>query len=108
MIQRGVKIQIIVFVILGAIFMTYAGASYVGFNLYFNKPYKVTAYFSDSGGIFTNAAVTERGVTVGKVGSLKLTDQGVAVQLILYKGTKVALDSKAQVREPLLRRRAIC
>lgn len=97
MIQRSIKIQILVFAIVGALFMTYAGASYVGFNLYFNRPYKVTAYFPDSGGIFTNAAVTERGVTVGKVGSLKLTNQGVAVQLILYKGTKVALDSKAIV-----------
>ena len=97
MIQRGVKIQILVFAILGALFMTYAGASYVGFNVYFNRPYKVTAYFTDSGGIFSNAAVTERGVTVGKVGSLKLTNQGVAVQLILDKGTKVAQDSKAIV-----------
>ena len=99
MIQRSIKIQLLVFAIVGALFMTYAGARYVGLNVLVDQPYKVTAYFTDSGGIFTNAAVTERGVTVGKVGSLKLTDQGVAVQLILNKGTKVAKDSKAIVAD---------
>ena len=40
-----------------------------------------SADFPDSGGIFTNAEVTYRGVTVGKVGQLHLIANGVRVDL---------------------------
>ncbi|MFW0788005.1 MCE family protein, partial [Gordonia sp. CPCC 206044] len=43
----------------------------------------VTASMKDSGGIFTNAEVTYQGVPVGRVGELRLTDEGVDVDLEL-------------------------
>ncbi len=97
MISRYVKGQLIVFALLGALAVAYAGISYVGLDTVFHKPYKVTAYFTSSGGIFPNAAVTYRGVTVGKVGQLTLTAKGVAVDLMIDKGKKVPRNTDAVV-----------
>ncbi len=41
------------------------------------------ARFANSGGIFTNAEVTYRGVPVGRVGDLTLTQDGVSVALMI-------------------------
>jgi phospholipid/cholesterol/gamma-HCH transport system substrate-binding protein len=57
----------------------------------------VTADFADSGGIFSGAEVTYRGVTVGRVDRLRLTDGGVLVDLRLDSGTRVPRDSQAVV-----------
>lgn len=97
MISRYVKLQLLAFALLGAAGIAYAGLTYVGFGTFFNPPYKVTAYFKESGGIFTNAAVTYRGVSIGKVGQLTLTDQGVAVQLLIDPGQRVPKDTDAVV-----------
>ena len=43
------------------------------------------AHFDASGGIFTGAEVTYRGVSVGRVGPLTLTDEGVDVALEIDK-----------------------
>lgn len=97
MIRRSVKIQLVLFVILAIAGISYTGAKYVGFNVGAN-PYKVTAYFKDSGGIFTGAEVTDRGVNVGRVGSLRLVPQGVAVELLIDPShTKIPADTKAAV-----------
>src|SRR5689334_22462751 len=47
--------------------------------------YEVTAHFSDSGGVFAGSQVTYRGVAVGKVDRLELTDDGVDVILKIEK-----------------------
>jgi len=46
----------------------------------------VSAHFAQSGGIFTGAEVTYRGVKIGRVEKMKLTDKGVDVQLAIDKG----------------------
>ena len=58
-------------------------AEYVGLtkDLFGDDSCKVPADFPDSGGIFTNAEVTYRGVTVGRVGQLRLIKKGVRVDL---------------------------
>jgi len=96
-IQRSVKIQILVFSLIGLLAVAYAGIQYVGLGVLINKPYRVTAFFASSGGIFTNAEVTDRGVGIGKVGELKLTPQGVAVELLIDKGRQVPKDTDAVV-----------
>ena len=45
-----------------------------------------TAHFADSGGIFAGGEVTYRGVSVGKVNKLVLTDEGVDVVLDIDNG----------------------
>ena len=63
-----------------------------------DESYKVNAHFTDSGGIFTGAEVSYRGVTVGKVSSMKLTSKGVDVILNIEKDHKdIPKDTKAVV-----------
>jgi phospholipid/cholesterol/gamma-HCH transport system substrate-binding protein len=45
--------------------------------------YAVYATFADSGGVFTGQEVTYRGVTVGRVGTLKVVHDGVRIQLVI-------------------------
>ncbi len=60
--------------------------------------YTVTAMFPDAGGVFTNQEVTYRGVTVGQVGELRVVEDGVAIDLLIKKGTDIpAEDVEARV-----------
>jgi len=59
----------------------------------------VTMRLADSGGIFTGADVTYRGVSVGRVGPLTLTAQGVDVQLDVERSAPdIPADVDAAVR----------
>src|SRR5205085_1736628 len=81
MIRRGVKIQLVAFVVISLVGIVYVGLNYIGVNVT-NHPYTVKLMLADTGGIFPNAAVTERGVDVGRVGSMRLTaSHQVEVQL---------------------------
>jgi phospholipid/cholesterol/gamma-HCH transport system substrate-binding protein len=89
MIRRGVKIQLVAFVLISLVGIAYVGLNYVGINVT-NKPYTVKLMLADTGGIFPNAAVSERGVDVGRVGSMTLTpSHQVEVQLNIKHGTKI-------------------
>jgi phospholipid/cholesterol/gamma-HCH transport system substrate-binding protein len=58
------------------------GARYARLDrAFYDSSYKVTAQFADSGGIFAGGEVTYRGVGVGQVSKLELTDDGVDVVL---------------------------
>lgn len=98
MIARGVKLQLIVFALLTALGVSYVGARYVGLTeKLFGSGYVVTANFAESGGIFPNAEVTYRGVTVGRVGELHLSQTGVFVPLRLESGVEIPTDVRAVV-----------
>jgi phospholipid/cholesterol/gamma-HCH transport system substrate-binding protein len=90
MIRATTKLQLLVFVLLTVVGVTYVGASYVGINP-FHKPYTVYLNLPATGGIFTNAAVAERGVVVGKVGAvtIKPDHSGVVVALKINNGVKI-------------------
>ncbi len=78
--------------------MSYVSARYVGLGeRLFGDGYVVTADFTESGGIFTNAEVTYRGVAVGRVDRLRLADDGVHVDLRLQGGTRIPADTRAVV-----------
>ncbi len=83
MLRRGAKIQLIAFVLITLLGVSYVSAEYVGlFKGFFSGgSCTVNADFSDSGGIFSNAEVTYRGVAIGRVGSLTLLPNGVQVAL---------------------------
>jgi phospholipid/cholesterol/gamma-HCH transport system substrate-binding protein len=82
MINRRTKVQILLLVAIAVVGMTYTGAEYAGLDRMFGaRGYLVTMRLTDSGGIFTNAEVAYRGVTVGRVAELRLTDWGVEVEL---------------------------
>lgn len=84
--SRLVKIQLVVFVIVGVIALVYVAGKYAKVDrLTGLSEYTVTAQLPDSGGIFPNAEVTYQGVPIGRVKGLQLTQKGVDVQLRLNK-----------------------
>lgn len=82
MITSRTKKQLIAFVILTLVGVSFVGARYARLDrLFYDSNYTVAAHFAQSGGIFTGAEVTYRGVGVGQVSEMKLTDKGVDVML---------------------------
>jgi len=89
MISRGTKVQLMVFVLITMVGVAYVGARYARLGrLLFDNSYQVVAHFDESGGIFAGAEVSYRGVTVGRVDRLQLTDRGVDVVLDIDNGSR--------------------
>jgi virulence factor Mce-like protein len=81
-ITRKVRLQLIAFAAVALLGISFLSFRYVGLDrVLFGNGYDVAADFSDSGGIFVNAEVTYRGVGVGRVSDMQLTDDGVRVIL---------------------------
>ncbi len=103
MLRRSTKIQLILFVIITLVGVTYVSANYVGLTdgLIGPGPCSVKADFPDSGGIFAGAEVTYRGVAVGKVSKLSLIDKGVQVGLEIdnCNGKKIPASTTAHVSD---------
>lgn len=99
MITRRTKVQLLVFVIITLLGVSYVGARYARLDrLVRDDAYTVVAHFSDSGGIFAGGEVSYRGVRIGTVDELKLTDDGVDVYLdIDNKWDDIPTDTKAIV-----------
>ena len=83
--KRGTKFKLILFVVITLVGISYVSAEYVGLAKFVtgNDGCTVHADFPDSGGIFSNAEVTYRGVTVGEVGALHIINGGTRVDLDL-------------------------
>ncbi len=72
--------------------------------------YSVAATFAESGGVFTGQEVTYRGVTVGRVGSLRVVREGVRIELVIEEtfneipkdGTKARVMFKSAVGEQFI------
>jgi len=99
MITSTVKKQLLVFVLITLIGVSYVGARYARLDkLFHDTSYSVAAHFAQSGGIYTGAEVSYRGVGIGQVSNMKLTRKGVDVILSIDKGQdKIPRDSIAQV-----------
>jgi phospholipid/cholesterol/gamma-HCH transport system substrate-binding protein len=82
MITRRTKIQLVFFVLITLVGVAFVGARYARLDrVIADDAYTVVAHFEDSGGIFAGGEVTYRGVRVGQVEKLELTDSGVDVYL---------------------------
>jgi phospholipid/cholesterol/gamma-HCH transport system substrate-binding protein len=99
MITKRTKIQLMVFVLITLLGVSYVGARYAQLDrLVLDDSYQVAAHFGESGGVFTGAEVTYRGVTVGRVSKMELTDEGVDVFLdIENKHDDIPADTRALV-----------
>jgi phospholipid/cholesterol/gamma-HCH transport system substrate-binding protein len=97
MIRRTVKAQLAAFVVISVVGIFYVGSNYIGLHLFSAGPYTVKMNLASSGGIFSNAEVTERGVTVGRVGAMAVKPDGVQVDLRIDHGTKIPADVHATV-----------
>jgi len=98
-ITAGVKTQLIAFAALTAVGISYVGARYAGLaDAISPSGYTVRADFADSGGIFSGAEVTYRGVPVGRVSALQLASAGgVSVQLHIDGAPPIPSDTLAVV-----------
>ncbi|MER5392306.1 MlaD family protein [Saccharopolyspora sp. NPDC002686] len=82
MLTRRVRLQIIAFVAIALVGVSFAGARYAGLDRLFGpRGYVVTLKLADTGGVFENAEVTYRGVPIGRVGTIELTSSGVNIPL---------------------------
>ncbi|MEU0588895.1 MlaD family protein [Streptomyces sp. NPDC006132] len=99
MITRTVKAQLLAFAAVTAVGVSYVGAEYTGLvDGLLDRGYTVRADFADSGGIFSGAEVTYRGVPVGRVGELRLSGSGVSVALDIEDGApRIPSDTLAVV-----------
>ena len=99
MIAKRTKVQLMVFALITMVGVSFVGARYARLDrLVLDESYSVVAHFSDSGGIFTGAEVSYRGVTVGQVSKMTLTSKGVDVTLNIDKGHEdIPRDTEAVV-----------
>jgi phospholipid/cholesterol/gamma-HCH transport system substrate-binding protein len=100
-IARRTKLQLVAFAMIAVLGMAVLGFKYVGLDrVLLGSGYTVSADFSDSGGIFANAEVTYRGVTVGRVSELQLIDKGVRVVMTMDPGgDRVPASARAVVAD---------
>jgi phospholipid/cholesterol/gamma-HCH transport system substrate-binding protein len=96
--SRGVKVQLVVFALITVLGISYTAVRFIGIGRgVLGQGYVAYVDLTDSGGIFTNAEVTYRGVTVGRVGPIELTRDGLRVRLNLNRGRHIPRDSIAVV-----------
>ncbi|MEV5298322.1 MULTISPECIES: MlaD family protein [Amycolatopsis methanolica group] len=87
MLTRRVRIQVAIFLVIAVAGIGYTGFRYAGLQSLFGRGGMVVKLqLADSGGIFTNADVTYRGVTIGKVGDLNVVPDGTEVELVINDG----------------------
>jgi phospholipid/cholesterol/gamma-HCH transport system substrate-binding protein len=88
--KRGVIVQLIAFAVITIVGVTIVLVNYIGVGRQvLGKQYIAYVDLTDSGGVFTNAEVTYRGVPVGRVGPMSLTDSGIRVKLELDRGKRI-------------------
>jgi phospholipid/cholesterol/gamma-HCH transport system substrate-binding protein len=82
MITRRTRIQLLIFVAITLLGVSFVGARYARLDrLVLDDHYTVVAHFERSGGMYQGGEVSYRGVQVGSVGKLQLTDDGVDAYL---------------------------
>jgi phospholipid/cholesterol/gamma-HCH transport system substrate-binding protein len=82
MITRRTRVQLLVFALITLVGVSFVGARYARLDrVLLDQSYTVVAHFADSGGAFAGAEVSYRGVRVGQVEELVLTEDGVDLHL---------------------------
>ena len=83
MLTTATRIKLAVFAVLSVLIVAYTGIHYANLGRYVGMPgyYVVRLDLAQAGGIFPNADVTYRGVSVGRVGAVRLTATGVEADL---------------------------
>lgn len=100
MLTRRVRAQVTAFVVIALLGISYVAVRYAGLQrLVGDSGYTVQLELSDSGGIFSNAEVTYRGVSVGRVGALRLTATGVSADLHITSSRHIPANLKAVVAD---------
>lgn len=98
MLRRGVKIQLVAFVIISVLAVGYGLLRFAKIDELVDPPYQVQAEFSAFGGIYPDAEVSLLGVRVGQVTALHpKPDGGVTVDLRIDHGVQIPAAVSATV-----------
>ncbi|HUB41558.1 MAG TPA: MlaD family protein [Streptosporangiaceae bacterium] len=83
MLTRATRVRLAVFAVVGILVIAYTGIHYadLGRFLGLRGYYVVRLDLANGGGIYCDADVTYRGVPVGRVGAMRLTGNGIEVDL---------------------------
>lgn len=83
MLTLGTKVKLIAFAVLAVVVLAFTAVRYANLGRFIGLSgyYPVKMYLPESGGLYNDANVTYRGVSVGRVGSMGLTANGVVVNL---------------------------
>jgi phospholipid/cholesterol/gamma-HCH transport system substrate-binding protein len=99
---RGIRLRLIAFVVIGLTVIGFTAVHYANLGRYLGLRdyYVVHVDLAQAGGIFPNADVTYRGVSVGRVGALRLTATGVQADLnIRDSAPPIPADLRAAVTD---------
>ncbi|TDC63380.1 MCE family protein [Actinomadura sp. GC306] len=83
MLTLGTRIKIVTFIVIALVVVGYTSIRYADLGRYVGMRgyYTVKLDLPTTGGLFEGSAVSYRGVTVGEVGKLDLSDDGVIAEL---------------------------
>ncbi|MFJ6571738.1 MlaD family protein [Streptomyces sp. NPDC091292] len=100
MITLAVRLKNLAFLIIAVLVLGYVGIRYADLGRYVGAAdyYTVKVHLPRTGGLFTHSDVTYRGVSVGRVGPIGLTEEGVVAELRIKKSApRIPDDAKAVV-----------
>lgn len=83
MLSIATRVKIIAFMVIGLTVIVYIGLRYADLGRYVGLPgyYVVHVDLAQAGGAFPDGDVTYRGVTVGRIGAIELSQDGVVADL---------------------------
>ncbi len=94
-----VRMQLLIFSIVTVISLVVMAVFYIRIPQMFGLgSYSVQVTMPSTGGLYQNANVSFRGVNVGKVTGVRLTEDGVAADLTIESGTDIPKNSAVAVR----------
>ncbi|MGJ7418959.1 MCE family protein [Streptomyces cinereoruber] len=100
MITRTVRLKNLAFLVIAVLVLGFVGIRYadLGRHVGVADHYTVKVHLARTGGLFTHSDVTYRGVSVGRVGDIGLTAEGVVAELRIKKSAaRIPADGKAVV-----------
>ncbi|MEU2549542.1 MCE family protein [Streptomyces roseolus] len=100
MITRAVRLKNLAFLVIAVTVLAFVGVRYADLGQYAGVAdhYTVRVHLARTGGLFTHSDVTYRGVSVGRVGALDLTADGVVAELRIKKSApRIPADAQAVV-----------
>lgn len=100
MITRTVRLKNLAFLVIAVLVLGFVGVRYADLGRYAGVAdhYTVRVHLARTGGLFTHSDVTYRGVSVGRVGSIGLTADGVVAELRIKKSApRIPADARAVV-----------
>jgi phospholipid/cholesterol/gamma-HCH transport system substrate-binding protein len=97
-IGRSVWLKIVAFAVVTVLGISYVLVHYIGIGrTLLGQSYTAYVDLADSGGIFTTASVTYRGIEIGRVGTIDLRDGGIRAELDLDSKPRIPADVRAVI-----------